>query len=88
MGGCLIPLISLFWAPVFLIELAHVQGAEDRQRKTITAVGRLGFLDIDGSVGDLDTVGDRTAGGRRQHRDNGRRLPCRDWDATAAVADV
>ena len=36
-AGCLIPLISLFWAPVFLIELAHVQGAEDRQRKTITA---------------------------------------------------
>ena len=36
-AGCLIPLVSLFWAPVFLIELAHVEGVEDRQRKPITA---------------------------------------------------
>lgn len=36
-AGCVIPLVSLFWAPVFLIELAHTEGLEDRQRKPIIA---------------------------------------------------
>jgi hypothetical protein len=36
-AGCVIPLVSLFWAPVFLIELANTEGLEDKQRKPIIA---------------------------------------------------
>jgi hypothetical protein len=36
-AGCVIPLVSLFWAPVFLIELAHAEGVEEKQRKPIIA---------------------------------------------------
>lgn len=36
-AGCVIPLISLFWAPVFLIELAHAEGIDDKQRRPIIA---------------------------------------------------
>jgi hypothetical protein len=34
-AGCLVPLVNLFWAPVYLIELAEAEGRLDRLRATI-----------------------------------------------------
>lgn len=36
-AGCLIPLVNLVWAPVYLIELAHAEQSEARLRGPITA---------------------------------------------------
>jgi hypothetical protein len=33
--GCLVPVVNLFWAPVYLIELADAEGRLDRLRPTI-----------------------------------------------------
>lgn len=35
LAGCLIPLVNLFWAPVYLIELADTEGRLSRLRATI-----------------------------------------------------
>ena len=34
-AGCLVPFVNLFWAPVYLIELAAAEGRLDRLRPTI-----------------------------------------------------
>lgn len=36
-AGCVIPPVNLVWAPVFVIELAHAEGAQTRLRSRIVA---------------------------------------------------
>ena len=36
-AGCLIPVVNLVWAPVFVLELAHAERIAARQRRPITA---------------------------------------------------
>ena len=36
-AGCLVPLVNLVWAPVFVIELAHAEDSQARLRGPITA---------------------------------------------------
>lgn len=35
-AGCVVPIVNLVWAPVFVIELAHVERSRDRLRTPIT----------------------------------------------------
>ena len=36
-AGCLVPVVNLVWAPVFVLELAHAEGAYQRLRGPVTA---------------------------------------------------
>ena len=36
-AGCLVPIVNLVWAPVFVIELAHAEDSQARLRGPITA---------------------------------------------------
>ncbi len=36
-AGCLVPVVNLVWAPVYLIELAHAEASQSRLRGPITA---------------------------------------------------
>ena len=41
--GCLVPVVNLVWAPVFVLELAHAEGSYERQRGPV-AVWWIGWV--------------------------------------------
>lgn len=42
-AGCLVPVVNLVWAPVFVLELAHAEGSYERQRGPV-AVWWIGWI--------------------------------------------
>ena len=88
-AGCLVPLANLAWAPVFVLELASVEDKLDRLRRPIAVWWTVWVLSHRGvAVRHRDQLHQRRPGHRRQHRDDDRRLPDRDWRRCVLMGKV
>ena len=88
-AGCLVPLVNLAWAPVFVIELADVEERLTWLRRPIVVWWIVWMLQHRGvGVLDRDELHPGSAGHRRQHRDHDRRLPARAGGAAAGLEGV
>ena len=85
-AGCLVPLVNLAWAPVFVIELAGVEERLSWLRRPIVVWWFVWVFSTAVSVFSIATSFTAgPAGHRRQHRDHDRRLPA--GAGGAAVGD-
>ena len=74
-AGCLVPLVNLAWAPVFVLELAGVEERLNWLRRPIVVWWSVWVLQHRGvGVLDRDELHPDAAGHRGQHRDHDRRL--------------